>query len=124
MGDGYIMNRGNIDDPERFPPVFTYTGKCSVKDKGVANGRRRWQITFATSGTFTAGTDMKVYARPRYVYGTGSVKQILRELEAGEKVAVRSGRGERNLVFGITVGTVGRPNPYGNAFGYVDIWNV
>lgn len=124
MGDGYIIHRGNIDDPERFPPVFTYTGRCSIKDKGVENGRRMWQITFTTSGTFTAGTDMKVYARPRFVNGTGTVNQILRELEAGEKVAVRTGQGESNLVFGTTIGTVGRPNPYGTAYGYVEIWNV
>ena len=120
MGDGYIMNRGNIDDPTRLP-MFKYTGKYSLEDKGVVDGVRQWKITFRTSGTFTPANDMDVIVRAQFPSGgtQNSGFQTNRTLTARMNITVRSGQGVRQPVFGTTVGTATRPD----GFGYVYMTN-
>lgn len=59
MGDGYIINRGNVDDPSKFP-AFTYTGDYELVDDGISEGMRNWRLRFLTSGIFKAVKDMTV----------------------------------------------------------------
>ena len=120
MGDGYIINRGNIDAPGRMP-MFKYTGQYTLEEKGVVDGEPQFKITFKTSGQFTPAKDMKVIVRAQFPSGgtPNSGFATHRTVAAGQTVTVRSGQGVRQPVFGTTVGTATRPD----GFGYVYMTN-
>ena len=62
MADGYIIDRGNIEEPGRLP-MFKYTGRYKLEDKGLNGETRNWVIKFQTSGEFTVADDMAIELR-------------------------------------------------------------
>lgn len=88
MGDGYIINRGNIEASGRLP-TFKYTGKYELIDEGVSGEERNWKIKFLTSGEFTPAKDMNVAVR--CVTKTTSTATYMEMLIARTVYAVKSG---------------------------------
>lgn len=67
MGDGFIINRGSIEDPRRLPSFEYHTIEAQLssafklRDKGVIDGIRKWRIDFYLDGTFVPTYDISGY---------------------------------------------------------------
>ena len=112
MGDGYIINRGNIDEPGRVP-MFTYTGKYDVKKSGD-----KWVITCKSSGTLVFADKTSVRVRFRGMNGATNILVVpIKTLEARQNAIVRCGPGARTAYF---YGTSFNPNGPNNSFAYIE----
>lgn len=120
MAEAILRRRGGLD-PKSLLPSFTYTGIHSLYDEGKTNKIRHWNITLASSGTFTANRDMLV---DLFVMGAGG---------AGNKDGLGGGGGYHDIAnciklskgtsYDVVIGAGGDTNGdeggQSSAFGYV-----